>query len=70
MGREAKITNKLTKKQSGFVKDIISGKSATQAAMSAYNTTDTKVARVIASQNLTKLNILKHLYSTNPAVST
>lgn len=61
MGREAKINNKLTKKQNTFVKNILSGQSATQAALTAYNTSDPNVAKVIASENLTKPNIKEAL---------
>lgn len=61
MGREAKITNRLTRKQNSFVKGILSGQSATQAAVTAYNVRDTKTASVIASENLTKPNIKEAL---------
>lgn len=61
MGREAKINNKLTKKQGVFVKGILGGQSATQAAMVAYNVGNTKTASVIASQNLNKLNVREAL---------
>lgn len=57
MGREAKINKKLTRKQTTFVKELASGKSATQAAMVAYDVSDSKNASVIASQNLNKLSI-------------
>lgn len=61
MGREAKINNKLTRKQDVFVKGILGGQSATQAALTAYNTDDPNVAKVIASENLTKLNVREAL---------
>ncbi|OGE18136.1 hypothetical protein A2769_02725 [Candidatus Daviesbacteria bacterium RIFCSPHIGHO2_01_FULL_37_27] len=61
MGREAKINKKLTPKQTTFVKELVNGKSATQAVMSAYNVTSTKTASVIASQNLNKLSIQEAL---------
>lgn len=57
MGREAKIHNKLTRKQNAFVKGILSGKNPTQAAMIAYDVSNSKTASVIASQNLNKLSI-------------
>lgn len=57
MGREAKINNKLTQKQNVFVNELVNGKSATQAALVAYNTSDPNTAKVIASENLTKPNI-------------
>lgn len=61
MGREAKINNKLTRKQNFFVKGILNGQSATQAALVAYNTEDPNVAKVIASENLTKPNVREAL---------
>lgn len=61
MGREAKINNKLTRKQDTFVKGILNGQSATQAALTSYNTSDPSVAKVIASENLTKPNIKEAL---------
>lgn len=61
MGREAKINNKLTRKQNVFVNELASGKSATQAALVAYNTSDPNIAKVIASENLTKPNIREAL---------
>lgn len=61
MGREAKVINKLTKKQALFIKELANGRSATQAALIAYNTNDPNSAKVIASQNLTKLNIVEAL---------
>lgn len=61
MGREARLSNKLTKKQDTFVKAILAGGSATQAAMSAYDVNDSRTASVIASQNLSKLSIQQAL---------
>lgn len=57
MGREARIHNKLTRKQNNFVKGILSGKTPTQSVMAAYDVEDSKTASVIASQNLNKLSI-------------
>ncbi|NCN82757.1 MAG: hypothetical protein GW947_02205 [Candidatus Pacebacteria bacterium] len=54
MGREAKQSNNLTRKQSSFVKRLILGDSATQAALATYGTSDPKVASSIASENLNK----------------
>jgi len=54
MGREAKIVGRLTIKQYTFVTGISKGMSATQAAMNAYNVKNSHVARVIASENLSK----------------
>lgn len=61
MGREAKINNKLTRKQDIFIKGILCGQSATQAALTAYNTDNPNIAKVIASENLTKPNIREAL---------
>lgn len=61
MGREAKINNKLTRKQDTFVKSILGGQSATQAVLTAYDTSDPNVAKVIASENLTKPNVKEAL---------
>lgn len=61
MGREARINQKLTRKQTMFVKQLADGKSATQAAMVAYNVSNPKTASVIASQNLNKLSIREAL---------
>lgn len=61
MGREARINKKLTRKQTAFIKGIVEGKPATQAAMIAYNVTKAKTASVIASQNLNKLSIREAL---------
>lgn len=61
MGREARVFKNLTKKQSRFVKELVSGKSATQAVIQSYNVTSIKTASVIASQNLNKLSIREAL---------
>ena len=53
---------RLTLKQRGFVKEYISnGGNGTQAALQIYNTDDPNEAKVIASQNLTKLNISERI---------
>lgn len=61
MGKEAKINNKLTRKQIVFVRELADGKSGTQAAMVAYDVGNAKTASVIASQNLNKLSIREAL---------
>jgi phage terminase small subunit len=48
---------KLTPKQKKFVEGVAQGKSGLQAALTAYNTDKPDVAKVIASENLTKPNI-------------
>lgn len=52
---------KLTRKQTIFVQQVLNGKSGTQAALAAYDTADPAVAKVISSQNLTKLNVREAL---------
>ena len=49
---------KTTIKQKVFIKDYTNnGGNGTQAALKAYDTTDPNVAKVIASENLTKPNV-------------
>jgi len=50
---------RLSRKQKGFVKDIVKGKTGVEAALNNYDTTDNVTARSIASENLTKPNIVK-----------
>ncbi len=50
-------TDDLTVKQRIFIKELTKTLSPTEAAMRAYDCKDRLVARVIASQNLSKLNI-------------
>lgn len=50
--------DKLTKKQKKFVKEYIKDENGTQAALKAYDTKDNPTARAIASENLTKPNII------------
>lgn len=52
---------KLTPKQAKFVKGVAEGKSGTQAALDAYETTDYKTASVIATENLEKPSIREAL---------
>ena len=47
----------LTIKQNMFVKGLVESGNGTQAALGAYNTSSSEVAKVIASENLTKLNV-------------
>lgn len=51
------MSSKLTIKQGQFVKKLIETGNGTIAAMDTYDVKSSKVARVIASQNLTKLNV-------------
>lgn len=57
------MSNKLTKKQANFVKELLSDKkiSATEAARRSYNVTSDNSASLIASENLRKPQILAHL---------
>ena len=50
-------TKGLTAKQRVFIKELAKTLSPTEAAMRAYNCKDRLVARVIASENISKLNI-------------
>ena len=56
--KEIELTKvKLTPKQRMFLKELIATLSPTEAAMRSYNCKDRLSARVIASENLSKLNI-------------
>lgn len=48
---------KLTMKQAKFVRGIAEGKTNTDAALEAYDTDSYDVAKVIASENITKPNV-------------
>lgn len=68
MSKELKIVNnkqlpKLTRKQEVFVNALLSDKkvSGAEAARRAYNVTTDNAARAIASENLTKPNVMQHL---------
>ena len=60
------ISINLTHKQRVFVTNYVRGMSGTDAAMAAYNTKSRRVAAVIASENLTKPNILLIIDSLSP----
>ncbi len=51
------MARRLTLKQRKFVQKFVETGNGSQAAMQAYNTTNPNVAKVIASENLTKPNI-------------
>lgn len=55
------MATKLTKKQKGFVKDYIETGIGQVAAERNYDVKDGNTARAIASENLTKPNIIKYL---------
>lgn len=56
--KELNVAKKLTPKQAKFVEEYAkNGGNGTQAAMKAYNVKDESVAKVVASENLTKPNI-------------
>ena len=57
MGTKAKVNNKLTTKQTIFVREIIKGNNATQAALEAYQTNNVNSAKVIGSRLLTNVNV-------------
>src|SRR5262245_17720779 len=52
--RSPLVTDGLTLKQRRFVAEYVRTGNGTQAALTAYDTTDTNTARSIASENLTK----------------
>lgn len=56
-------SDKLSKKEKGFVKDYVKTGHGTQSALNNYDTDDEKVAGVIASQNLAKLKIQEAIKS-------
>ncbi len=57
---------RLTRKEKGFVADLAKGKNGTQAALNNYDTDNPRVAASIASENLTKPNIVKALADAFP----
>jgi phage terminase small subunit len=56
----------LTHKQRLFIRQYLNGMNGTEAAMSAYNVTSRKTATVIASENLTKPNIIQIINAWSP----
>lgn len=54
---------KLTKKQTGFVKDYVDTGNATQAVLNNYDIKDNATARSIGSENLTKPSIVNAINS-------
>lgn len=55
------MKKKLTLKQAKFVTEVAKGKSGTQAALAAYDTTSVDVAKNIASETLRKPNVQEAL---------
>ncbi|GEM_PF-6273792 len=55
------MVKKLTSRQTQFIKKYLEVGNGTQAALATYNTSDPNVAKVIASENLTKPNIREAL---------
>lgn len=55
------MARKLTKKQRDFVNEYVDTGNGTESALAAYDTQDPEVAKVIASQNLTKPQIQEEL---------
>lgn len=59
------MSRKPTLKQKAFVKEYVkNGGNGTQAALKTYDTDDYATARAIASENLTKPNIMEELLRT------
>lgn len=61
--KQNKVLPKLTRKQEAFVRELIEHpkQSATKAVEKTYNVKSNAVARAVASENLTKPNVLAHL---------
>lgn len=55
------MATKLTKKQKGFVKDYVKTGIGSLAVKENYDVTDDNTARAIASENLTKPNIVEEI---------
>lgn len=53
--------SKLTTKQKVFITEVAKGKSGTQAALVAYDTTSVNTAKNIASENMAKPNVKEAL---------
>jgi len=51
--------NRLSKKEKGFVKDIVKGKTQVEAGLNNYDTKDYMTASAIASENLKKPKIIE-----------
>lgn len=60
------MAKKLTHKEKGFVKDIVKGKTGTQAALNNYDTESYGTAGVIAHENLKKPKIISALEEALP----
>jgi len=60
------MSRKLTKKQKTFVKEYLKTGNGAKSALKSYNTTDNLTARTIASENLTKPNIIKSIQEAIP----
>jgi hypothetical protein len=55
------MAEKLTKKEKGFIKDIVKGETGTKAILNNYDTDNENVAGVMAHENLRKPKIQKEL---------
>lgn len=55
--------NRLSKKEKGFIKDIVKGETGTQSALNNYDTKNENVAGAIASENLRKPKIINAIQS-------
>lgn len=60
------MATKLTKKERGFVKEILKGKNGTEAVLAVYDTDKDLTAASIASQNLRKPKIVKAIEDALP----
>lgn len=58
------MSRTLTRKQEAFAREYIDNNgNGAKAALKAYDTEDNGTARVIASQNLTKYNVIEYIQS-------
>ena len=60
------MSRTLTKKQKNFVKEYVKTGNGQNSALKSYNVSNENVARNIASENLTKPNILKSIQEALP----
>lgn len=60
------MARRLTKKEKGFVRDIVAGKNGVEAALDNYETKDYSTAGNIASENLKKPKIIEAIEEALP----
>lgn len=67
--KREKNKRKLTKKEKGFVADYVETENGTQSVLKHYETEDTNVAAVIASENLSKPKIQEAIESSRQRIA-